>query len=160
MNLYQLIKAIECVAASQPAVKSIVRNDVYRLNAVPDAKYGVFAWLQGEHRTSLDSSLVNYSFTFFYVDRLTFNKKNQVEVQSVGIETLENILRVLEGAGIVAGEHTFRTFNERFKDECAGVFCTLTLEVPKDGLCPTDYLKDYNRDFYQDFTIEDYLTFD
>lgn len=160
MNLQQVIKAIEAVAAEQPTINSIVRNDVYRLNSIPDARYGVFAWLQGEHRTALDSSLVDYSFTFFYVDRLTYNKHNQVEVQSVGMETLENILRALERAGIVAGDHSFRTFNERFSDECAGVFCTLTLEAPKDGLCPEDFWKDYNKDFNYDYSVEDYITFE
>lgn len=135
MNLLEVIRSIERVAASQPTIHSIVRNDVFRLNSLPDAKYGVFAWLQGEHRTDELSSLFYYSFTFFYVDRLTFDKGNEVEIQSVGIETLENILTTLEAAGLMAGEHTFRTFNQRFSDECAGVYCQLTLEVPKATLC-------------------------
>ena len=135
MNLLQLIRTIEGVAASQPTIASIVQNDVYRLNAIQGAKYGVFAWLQGEHRTDTDSGLVNYSFTFFYVDRLTFDKGNEVQIQSVGMETLENILAALESRGIMAEEHTFRAFNERFSDECAGVYCQVTLEVPKDLIC-------------------------
>ena len=135
MNILQVIRNIEAVAAQQPTIASIVRNDVYRLNSLPDARYGVFAWLQGEHRTDLDGSLVNYSFTFFYVDRLTFDKGNEVEIQSVGMETLDNILRTLEARGIMAGEYTVRTFNERFSDECAGAYAQVTLEVPKDGLC-------------------------
>ena len=159
MNLLQTIHAIEAVAAHQPTINSIVRNDVYRLNSIPDAKYGVFAWLQGEHRIDPESSLQYFAFTFFYIDRLTFNKANQVEVQSVGIETLENILRALAVADIVPDEHTFRTFNERFSDECAGVYCTLTLEVPKDGTCPEDFWKDFDRDFNFDYSIDDYITF-
>lgn len=135
MTLLQVINAIERVAGGQPTIHSIVRNDVFRLNSIPDAKYGVFAWLQGEHRTELEGDFMNYAFTFFYVDRLTFSHGNEVEIQSVGIETLENILETLESAGIVAGEHSFRTFNERFSDECAGAYCTLTLEVPKGTLC-------------------------
>jgi hypothetical protein len=152
MTLIETIQSIELVAANQPTIASIVRNDVFRLNSFPDAKYSVFAWLQGEHRTALDSDLLQYSFTFFYVDRLTFDKGNEVEIQSVGIETLENILRTLEAYGIVAGEHTFRTFNQRFADECAGVYCAVTLEVPKDTMCE-DLFEDYNRDFNEDFKI-------
>lgn len=135
MNLLEVIRSVERVAASQPTIHSIVRNDVFRLNSLPDAKYGVFAWLQGEHRTDELADLFYYSFTFFYVDRLTFDKGNEVEIQSVGIETLENILTTLEAADLMAGEHTFRTFNQRFSDECAGVYCQLTLEVPKATLC-------------------------
>jgi len=130
---------MEAVAGKQPTVASIVRNDVFRLNALPDARYGVFAWLQGEHRTEQGGDLLNFTFTLFYVDRLTFDKANEVEIQSVGIETLENILAELAEAGIMAGEHTYRAFNQRFSDECAGVFCNVTLEVPKDGICGIDF---------------------
>lgn len=152
MTLLEVIKNIEWVASQQPVIHSIVRNDVFRLNALPDARYSVFAWLQGEHRAALEADLLTYAFTFFYVDRLTFDKGNEVEIQSTGIETLENILRVLAEHGIVAGDHSFRTFNEKFADECAGVYCTLTLEVPKDTMCDIDF-GDYNNDFNNDFSI-------
>ena len=135
MNLLEVIRSVERAAASQQTMHAMVRDDVFRRNPLPDAKYGVFAWLQGEHRTDELADLFYYSFTFFYVDRLTFDKGNEVEIQSVGIETLENILTTLESAGLMAGEHTFRTFNQRFSDECAGVYCQLTLEVPKATLC-------------------------
>lgn len=146
MTLLQTIHAIEVVASKQPTVASIVRNDVYRLNGLPDAKYGVFAWLQGEHSTSLDGSLYTFAFTFFYVDRLDFDKTNEVQIQSVGVETLENILTDLRNYGVEASEHSFRTFNERFSDECAGVFCSVRLEVPKDTLCETTFAN-FNNDF-------------
>lgn len=152
MNLLQVIRAIESVASEQPPVASLVRNDVYRLNSIPAARYGVFAWLQGEHRIALDSSLQEFAFTLFYVDRLTFNKDNEIQIQSQGIEVLENILATLAGYGIVAGEHTFRTFNERFADECAGAFCSVVLEVPKDGTCEVLF-KDFNWDFNDDYLI-------
>lgn len=140
MNLYQTIRTIETVAAAQPDVRTIVREDVFRLNAYKDTQYGVFAWLQGEHRTDIDRGLIQYAFTFFYVDRLTDGARNELEVQSVGVETLDNILRTLADLGVIAaGEYGFRTFNERFADACAGVFVNVRLEVPKDTLCADDY---------------------
>lgn len=139
MNLLQTINALEAQASFQPTIHSIVRNDVFRLSSIPDARYGVFAWLQGEHRTQTDGDFTEFNFTLFYVDRLTFDKKNEVQIQSVGIETLENILLALEARGIFAQEHTFRTFNQRFADECAGVFCNVILEVPKNALCADDF---------------------
>ena len=139
MNLLQVIRAIEAAAAAQPSVATIVRNDIFRLNPEPSVRYGVFAWLQGEHRTSLSSGLMTWSFTFFYADRLREDRANELEVQSVGIETLENVLRLLVEGGIVAGDYGFQTFNQRFSDECAGVYCSVTLEAPKDGPCPDVY---------------------
>lgn len=153
MTLAQLITIIEGVAGSQPSVRSIVRNDVFRLNTITDVMYGVFAWLQGTHTDFLDTGMVVYSFTFFYVDRLTFGRTNEIEVQSVGLQTLHNICKTLDEEGVyVSDAVSYQTFNQRFVDECAGAFCTVSLEVPVDSLCEEDF-KDYSSDFSSDFTI-------
>lgn len=153
MTLLETIKAIEAVASQQPSVRMIVENDIFRLNAKADARYGVFAWTQGEHSTSVESSLMAYSFTFFYVDRLRNDLGNQTEVQSVGIQTLDNIIRALDGMGITTEtDYSFQVFNQRFLDECAGVFCRVTLHVPAGSVCPDEF-GDYNDDFNDDFMI-------
>lgn len=136
MTLQQVIKAFEMVASQQPSVNMIVQNDIFRLNSKSDARYGVFGWTQGQHSSSADSSFFTYSFTFFYVDRLKNDVSNQIEVQSVGIQTLDNILRGLEELDIFVGSpYSFQTFNQRFLDECAGVFCNVSLQVPVTSIC-------------------------
>ena len=153
MTLKDTIKAIELAAYGQPAVNMIVRNDIFRLNKCADARYGAFAWLQGQHTANINSSLINFSFTFFYADRLTNDRSNEVDIQSVGIETLNNIIRRLENLGIYTEMvYTFQVFNQRFVDECAGVFCNVTLEVPVDGMCGEEFA-DFNEDFNDDFLI-------
>lgn len=154
MTLLQVIKAFELVASNQPSVNMIVENDIFRLNSLSDARYGVFGWTQGVHSGSIDSSMMNFQFTFFYVDRLTANLGNQIEVQSVGVDTLGNIIRELENKGIfVENTFTMQTFNQRFLDECAGVFCNLTLSVPVTSACADSFGGDYNEDFNEDFLI-------
>lgn len=154
MTLQQVIRVIEMVAMKQPSVNMIVQNDIFRLNAKPDAKYGVFGWLQGQHSASADSSLIDYSFTFFYVDRLTSDMGNQIEIQSVGIQTLDNILRELNSLDVyVNSSYSFQTFNQRFVDECAGVFCSVTLQVPVSSLCPDGFADFLTNDFNNDFAI-------
>jgi hypothetical protein len=155
MTLAQVITAIETAAMAQPSVEMIVRNDIFRLNACPDARYGVFAWLQGEHGQEADADLRQYAFTFFYVDRLTADKGNEVDIQSAGIDTLTNIVRYMEERydGLFAiGRLSFQTFNQRFADECAGVFCRVTFETPAvQTACAesfADFSNDFNRDFY------------
>lgn len=135
MTLATAIRCIEKAAAVQPPVSTIVRQDIFRLNARPDVAYGVVAWLQGEHATSAESSLTAWAFTLFYVDRLTEGSGNEVEVQSTGIEVLENIIRRLSELGLYATDYTFQAFTQRFVDDCAGVFCRVTLEAAKDTLC-------------------------
>lgn len=153
MTLLQIVKAFEILASRQPSVNMIVQNDIFRLNACSDAKYGVFGWTQGQHSADMDSGMIDYRFTFFYVDRLTDDKSNQLEVQSVGIETLDNIIREMNDKGLyVDTSCTMQTFNQRFLDECAGVFCNLTISAPVGSLCPDyfgDFLKaDFNEDFF------------
>lgn len=152
MTLVDTIRQIERIAAAQPAVNMIVRNDIFRLNSFSDARYGVFAWTQGQHTGNVDDALQTFAFTFFYVDRLTEDKGNEVEVQSVGIDTLGNILRLLSDGGMIVGDVTFTTFNQRFLDECAGVFASVRLQVPAVGPCGEGF-GDFNDDFNDDFLI-------
>lgn len=154
MTLQQVIKTFELVASQQPTISMIVQNDIFRLNSKMDARYGVFGWTQGQHSTSADSSMFNFSFTFIYVDRLKNDVSNQIEVQSVGIQTLDNILRRLDDLGVfVSSTYNFQTFNQRFVDECAGVFCNVTLQVPVNSLCSESFADFINTDFNDDFMI-------
>lgn len=154
MTLKQVIKAFEIVASHQPSVNMVMQNDIFRLNACSSARYGVFGWTQGTHTTGVDSSMMQYAFTFFYVDRLTDDKSNQIEVQSVGIETLDNIIREIDAKGLfVDGSYTMQTFNQRFLDECAGVFCNVTISVPASSLCPEEFGDFLETDFNDDFMV-------
>lgn len=153
MTLTDTIRAIETIAGNIPSVSSIVRNDIFRLNSLPNAKYAVFGWTQGQHTASVESSLITFNFTFFYIDRLTADKRNELEIQSVGIQVLDNIIRSLEMQTVYAdNQYTFTTFNQRFVDECAGVFTNVALTVPVTDLCEETYA-DFNDDFNEDFAI-------
>lgn len=145
---------MEIIASHEPSVNMIVQNDVFRLNACKDARYGVFAWTQGTHSTGIDDNMIRYQFTLFYVDRLTDDKTNQIEIQSVGIETIDNILKEMDQRGLFAdGTYSFQTFNQRFLDECAGVFCNVTISVPAASLCSESFADFLEADFNDDFMI-------
>lgn len=134
MTLLDLIKKLEDVAITQPQVKEIVPSDVYQLNERASALYGVFAWTQGQHVKNIYEGMTSYTFNLFYVDRLTADHKNKTEIQSVGLQVLGNILRSLSSY-IGVSDARFQPFTERFADECAGVYCTVTLTVPDDTNC-------------------------
>ena len=153
MTLSDTVRLIETCAGGQPAVRSVVRNDIFRLNSLPDAQYAVFGWTQGQHVTNVDGYFRTFRFTFFYIDRLTANRSNEVEIQSVGIQVLENVLRMLADRDFLPeGDVPFTTFNQRFLDDCAGVFCSVALSVPIDFVCAEGYF-DFNDDFNNDFAI-------
>jgi hypothetical protein len=151
MTLAQLIREIEGAAMQHPAINMIVRNDIFRINHAPTLKYGAFAWTQGQHTGNING-MMTYNFTLFYIDRLKNDLSNQIEVQSVGCQTLDNILRILEQKDIEVTSYTLQPFNQRFTDECAGVFCNVSLGVPATTLCGESF-GDYNQDFNDDFLI-------
>lgn len=136
MTLYELVQIIEDVAIAQPSVQMVIENDVYRLNEIADARYGVFAFTQGAHQAVADGDFITYNLTLFYVDRLSDDYSNQLAVQSAGITTLDNILMTLGERGVQVGDYSLQPFNQRFADMCAGVYATVALTVPRDVLCP------------------------
>lgn len=152
MTLRDVIHKVELVASVQPSVAMIVRNDIYRLNACPAARYGAFAWTQGQHSGSVESGEMRYALTLFYVDRLTADRSNELEVQSCGVQTIDNVLRRLADLGLGVEGYTLQPFNQRFTDECAGVFTNVTLAAPINGVC-ADKFGDFNEDFNEDFLI-------
>lgn len=146
MTLYDVIGAIEAAAARQPSVNMIVRQDIYRLNDIADARYGVFGWLQGQHRGATQRSTRTYGFTLFYVDRLIEGEPlddtaaaGMEAVQSVAVETLDNIVKALAAEGIMPEPYTFRTFNQRFADQCAGAYVEVELTAELDYVCGNNY---------------------
>lgn len=136
MTLLETIRTMETVALQQASVETVVENDVFRLNAMPNVKYGVFAFTQGQHTSSTENGFTTYGFSIFYIDRLNEDRSNQIQIQSTGERTLRNILLILADAGIEASQYTIQPFNQRFADECAGVYADVRLTVPNDGLCP------------------------
>lgn len=137
MTLLELTKAVEGVAAMQPAVKMIVPEDIFRLSNEMSARYGVFAWTQGAHSVDVENGLAVYTLTLFYVDRLLEDKSNAVEIHSVGIDTLTNIVRgVMDFGDIwVDSSLNFTTFSQRFADECAGVFAAVQFKTYQNSIC-------------------------
>jgi len=137
MTLAEVVAVLEGAALKQPGVLTVVPQDIYRLSALPAVRYGVFGWTQGTHTVQAGSAMVSYAFTLFYIDRLTPDKSNELEIQSVGIDVLSDILRAVDGDGrlFVDGSVTFQTFNQRFADECAGVFANVYIRANQGTLC-------------------------
>lgn len=141
MTLRDIVYVLEGVAGQQPAVRTIVRHDVSKLSDRPDIPYGVFAWQHGVHRESAAGDMVRYSFTLFYVDRLTPDKVNELDAEATGCEVLGSILRFIneEVDGIQVQDWTLHPFQYRFKDECAGCWAEVSMDVPTSLPCGAVY---------------------
>lgn len=139
MTLLDLIKILDEVALEQPQVKTTVGGDIYNLNDNPSVLYGAFARTQGRHRTDPLAGETTYKFNLFYVDRLTEDKSNVDEVQSVAVQVLQNILLRLVSMNIGVENAELQPFTQKFSDECAGMYCVVGLVVNNDTNCEQNF---------------------
>ena len=136
MMLRDLIQLIDDYKEGNPLIGLVVPNDIFRLNTLADVTYPVLGWTQGQHRLTAENGLLYFSLTVFYVDRLLADKSNELDIQSAGVAVLTDLVHYLEDRGaFVYGDVTFTPFNQRFTDECAGVYASITFELPAEVLC-------------------------
>ena len=138
--LIDFVKMLKGVASTQPNINLIIDNDIYRLNTLKDVEYSVFGWQQRQHQEETDYWI--YSFQLFYIDRLTQDGSNELECQNTGMEVLSNIISTIIDFGDIElnGIPLYQPFTQRFKDETAGCYVTVSFIVPKTCICPEEYL--------------------
>jgi len=156
MTLQETIKLLEYIAQLQPNINGVVESgDIFDLNKEEyEQKYSAFCVTQNTHQIGLD--FTTYSFTLFYVDRLTLDKTNKIEVQSTAVQFFQNFIKTINDKvpelNINRGEIT--TFTERFSAECAGAWMRCDITTPNISLCayvktklgefaPAEYSDDY-----------------
>ena len=143
MTLYETIDLLKKIALKHPNIGSASEGNIYEyMNANPSVKYGVFFITQGTH--SQDEMFNHFEFTLFYVDRLVDDmEENRLQIQSIGKEILSNILTFFcEEFEAECENISFQPFTQRFVDETAGIYSTITIDMPKDIICPEEYWKE------------------
>lgn len=141
MTLFEIVHILKQIALTQPNVRSTTDGSIYdALNATNSVKYDVVHFSQTKHIE--DEETDTYGFNIFYVSRLEDSlEDNRLQIQSIGKEVLGNILRSFcENWGIDFPEIIYYPFTQKFADLCAGVYCRVEIEVPKELLCADDYI--------------------
>lgn len=126
MTLKQLYDKIALAAASQPNVHQVV--DKFDLLNRPETCYASFVIQQQEHNVDQGT----FSFYLGYVDMLNADKSNEIDIQSIGIEAIRNVVNYLDSSyeisDVVAGRAVPLT--QKFTAECACVYALVTVTVP------------------------------
>jgi hypothetical protein len=140
MTYYELLSNLKKIALRQANVNFAGSKDLYELNSLPDIDYNVFYITPNEFRLNEDT--IEYSLNLFFISRWDETQENQNMIHSEGITVLNNIINTFdkeypEAALLRPG--LFRVFYQRFKDVCAGVYLTITFELPLNGLCVEEY---------------------
>ncbi len=139
MFLIQAINKIKEICALQRNVNTVSAQDVYEVMAVPTVEYGAMVLNQTAYNYDVETGLNKLAFRLFYIDRLTDDESNKLQVQNIGFEVLKNIIKNMNSLGInpLRGM-VFKPFTQRFKDLCAGVYVEMTVEFYDEWSCPDD----------------------
>lgn len=150
MLLIQAINKIQEISALQRNVNFVSAEDVYEAMALPNIDYGAMVFNQTSYHYDIDLGLNRLSFRLFYIDRLTDDESNKLEIQSIGFEVLKEVIKGMNSLSLNPAKGlVFRPFTQKFKDMCAGAYVEMTVEFydewtcPDDGYTPLSYDADY-----------------
>lgn len=135
MTLKQITDALNAIALEQPAIRTALeKGNIYELNSMRDARFGVFCATQQTHEYNLETAQMDYRFWLYYVDRLKSNESNKIDAQSTAIQVINNILRTFQEIyDVDVTDIVYTPFTESFSEMCAGQYASVTISVYDDG---------------------------
>ena len=142
ITLSKMIDVISAIGSGEKNINTVIQNDIYELDGIPNAKYNVFGITQNSHRE--DDQFIYYNFYLYYINRVNNDgRQNEILNQSTGIQVLRNIIRkTINYLDIEVSEDiVYYPFIQKFADVCSGVYADVTFAVPLD-MCEEDYGED------------------
>ena len=138
MKYKEIVKIIKNISFALPDVQSFYIGDVYEVNADQSVKYSSIVLTNQEHTFDNINDRFRYNFILFYIDRLTDDEANRVDVHTAAVSALKTIVQRLEDYNVIINDFKFNLFRERFNDSCAGAYATLSVEV-EDNDCNEEF---------------------
>ena len=160
MNLQNTLEYIASVAQNHPLINSSYVGSIYDLNSNTNTKYAVFA-VEDIDVTKNNNSLL-YNCYLYVVDRVMNDESNTIAVQTMAVNTLQEIINYIEGYSQsleVYGSYIITPIRQKFSDECAGAYVQLRLVSQNDiGECA--FSDDKVVEIFQGKTylLDDYFT--
>ena len=144
MKYKEIVKIIKNISFALPDVQSFYIGDVYEVNADQTVKYSSVVLTNQEHSFDNVNDKFQYNFVLFYIDRLTDDEANRTDVHTAAVSALKNIVQHLEDYNVIINDFKFNLFRERFNDQCAGAYATLSVEV-EDNDCNDGFSFDFGQ---------------
>lgn len=143
MTLYALLNTIGDLGIKDKLINySCAGSSIYQINDLPIRDYPIlYCSPTGTHNVT--ENFTTYQLTLYYIDRLLEDSSNDVNIHSVGIEVLKNIINKIKKLDdvIEVGENydiTLFTETERMKDRTNGAFATIEVSVLNNSICPIE----------------------
>lgn len=114
-------------------------GSIYEINSLEVREYPLF-FLSPTKTHTAGRNTTTYHLTGFYLDRLTCNQSNDIDVMSAGMEFLKNIvLRTQNIEGVVNvsenNQCTVYVETEAFNDQCGGCYIEFDVATRNDTAC-------------------------
>ena len=133
MNYFELVTNILNIAKKHKYIQEVYYGDIYEFENLPNRRYSNFVLSVQNNTTYTDTT--TYTFNAFVTDRLTDDKSNTIEVQSLSKTILEQILSACFDS---LDSTTYTFWTEKFNDLCAGCYVTFSVTLPKELICADD----------------------
>lgn len=136
-NYLEIVNLLTGICKQHPLVND-VHYGIYHSSQCQDIQYG--AIILTPESFSTDINTIGYSFNIMYVDRLTTDESNEIEIQSNGIDIIRGIVSILgeHEAGLFDYENSIsiNVFSRQFADNAAGAVGTINIQAPANiGEC-------------------------
>lgn len=129
-NYYNIVDAILTTAKKHKLINDTYYGDIYEFHNSGNRKYSTFVLTSVN--TVEGDDITTYSFNAFVTDRLTDDKSNLIEVQSLSKTILSQILKeCFENIGDI----TYTFWTEKFNDLCAGCYASFSVSIPNEFTC-------------------------
>lgn len=139
-NLKAVVNRVEkAVRNVDKTIGNFFYGDIYNINHIQEIKYPAVVVTNSTHNATSD--YITYYFNIFYVDRLTADKKNKLDVQSAATMTLKNTMQLVDENYLVNDNYELHTFEEKFNDVCAGAYINVGIKCPLE-LCDVEPIEE------------------
>lgn len=139
MILNNLNDILITIAKSNFLCKEAFVGDVYDINA-KENKFGCFV---ATPMTAIRQNigLITYTYTMYYIDRLTKKEDNLDLVQTDAVNFLKGLIDYVDDIPeIEVGDQTqFTLFRHNFDDWCAGAYIEVSFTVPEGSCGQNDF---------------------
>lgn len=133
---WTIVNNIKNIFSQSPVIRCVRDGNVYNaLNGDPNLQYPFF--LITPSGSNISENYISRDFTVYIVDRIDDLNVNALEVQSnCELELINGLSYIdvcdeFENDEISTGTITY--FSDQFKDRIAGIYCTITVNSPKDN---------------------------
>lgn len=133
MNYFSLVKRI--LSVFSPSVEQVNEGDVYEWMNNHQHRYPAVNLTVQSVTSNIDFQTINCEI--IYMDRLTDDKSNRLNIQSTGMTLLKKGVIRLQKEFDINGIN-YSPFTDKNKDLIAGCLVTLNITLPEDFICDKD----------------------